>query len=588
MSKKTKAPAKPATRAAQPATSRPPSSKKPAKAGAGPLTGKAAARAAGDAARAAGVIDDFGRKPKSAVGNKFVASQKPASGTSSVSSNRPEKTVPKAVRPGDRAGRPARPEPIEIEIKRLDDDGVGIGRHDGKDFLIAGAYPGETVTATIEAKGQFRLIGRLRKVVTAHPHRISKRCSELTSCQGCPLLCLDEAAQLEIKAIRIRGAFNHYPALRPVAIAPVWNAPEAFGYRTNAKLVFGRRRGKALLGLYRRGSHEVVDLASCPLHHPLINRIVAVVREEVEKQAVFIYNPDKGRGLLRYLLVRVSPSRNKAMVTFVVAERDLRQLPHLAKALQLKVPEVISVQQNVNATTGNVILGRDTQRLAGESDLLDQIGEIRLQLSPASFFQVNHSQATRIYQLVRQWAALTRDEVAVDLYCGIGGIALHLAKDAGRVYGIETVEEAIQNARVNARLNGLSNCVFIAAEAEEAVLDLPSELDHAEVVVLNPPRGGCDFEVLKAAAELTPRTLIYVSCNPETLARDLDRLLGLGYGAVEVQPVDMFPQTAHVETVVRLIPRPVEQTQSAPVVAPAPVSAPTAAPRKVSPRKPRS
>jgi 23S rRNA (uracil1939-C5)-methyltransferase len=489
---------------------------------------KAAARAAGDAARAAGVIDPFSRK-------------KPVSA--------------KPVRPRDLSdARPPRSEAIEVDIMRLDADGVGIARHDGKDFIIAGTYPGEKVTATIEAKGQFRLIGRLRRVIKAHPHRIAKRCDSLTSCQGCPLLCLDEAAQFEIKQIRIRSAFNQYPQLKGVLIAPIWSAPEPFGYRSNAKLVFGRKRGLVQLGLYRRGTHDVVDLAGCPLHHPLINRIASVVREEVEKQEIYIYNAEKGRGLLRYLLIRVSPSRNKAMVTFVVAERDLKQLPHLAKSLQKRVPEVVSVQQNVNATTGNIIVGRDTQRLAGVSDLLDQVGDIRLQLAPASFFQVNHAQAARIYQLVREWARLQASETAVDLYCGIGGIALHLARDAGRVYGIETIEEAVKNARANALLNDLRNCIFIAGDAEEVVEDLCSEIQRAEVVVLNPPRSGCQPQVLKAAASLQPRTLIYVSCNPETLARDLSLLHPLGYAADAVQPVDMFPQTAHIETVVRLVP----------------------------------
>jgi 23S rRNA (uracil1939-C5)-methyltransferase len=523
MSKKIKAPGAPA----QTSATIPPRRSKAA--GAAPLVNKkAAARAAGDAARAAGVIDPFARKTP---------------------------PVPKPARSQDRsAARPPRAEAIEVDIMRLDADGVGIGRHDGKDFIVAGAYPGERVAATVEAKGQFRLIGRLRRVLKAHPHRIAKRCDSLTSCQGCPLLCLDEAAQFEIKQIRIRSAFNQYPLLKGVEIAPIWGAPEAFGYRSNAKLVFGRKSGKVLLGLYRRGTHDVVDLAGCPLHHPLINRIAAVVREEVEKQEIYIYNAEKGRGLLRYLLIRVSPSRNKAMVTFVVAERDLKQLPHLAKALQKRVPEVVSVQQNVNATTGNIIVGRDTQRLAGVTDLLDQVGDIRLQLAPASFFQVNHAQAARIYQLVREWAALQPHETAVDLYCGIGGIALHLARDAGRVYGIETVEEAVKNARANALLNDLRNCIFIAGAAEEVVEDLCSELQRAEVVVLNPPRSGCQPQVLKAAASLQPRTLIYVSCNPETLANDLNLLHSLDYAVNAVQPVDMFPQTAHVETVVRLVP----------------------------------
>lgn len=537
MSKKQKSPATP--RVVQPS----PVAKKPAKTVPGaPLSKKAAARAAGDAARAAGVIDNFPRRGKSAP----KGTPQPAPQTAAIPAPRLESKPP---RPGERPGRPPL---VELTIARLDDDGVGIGRHDGKDLLVAGALPGEQVAVSIEAKGQYRLIGRLRRLITRHPRRVKGPCAEIAHCQGCPLSNLDYAAQLDYKQIKVRAAFGNHPALRGLPVADTWGAAAPLGYRTNAKLAFGRKRGKVQIGLFRRGSHEVVDLLACPLHHPLINRIVAVVREEVEKQGIYVYDPVKRRGLLRYLLVRVSPSTGKAMVTFVVAERDFRQLNSLAKWLQRKVPEIVSIQQNVNPSEGNVILGRETLRLLGENDLLDQVGDIRLRLAPASFFQVNHEQAARIYALVRQWAALTREEVAVDLYCGIGGIALHLAQDAGRVYGVETVPEAVQNARVNARLNGLGNCEFLAGDAEEVAEDLAADLDRAAVVVLNPPRGGCDPSVLQLAAGLQPRTMIYVSCNPESLARDLDLLLPLGFTIEEVQPVDMFPQTAHVETVVRL------------------------------------
>ncbi|HXV21965.1 MAG TPA: 23S rRNA (uracil(1939)-C(5))-methyltransferase RlmD, partial [Desulfuromonadales bacterium] len=221
---------------------------------------------------------------------------------------------------------------------------------------------------------------------------------------------------------------------------------------------------------------------------------------------------------------------------------------------QKKVPEVVSVQQNVNPSEGNAIFGRETLRILGTPDLLDMVGNIRLRIAPASFFQVNNEQAARIYALVRQWAQLSRQEVALDLYCGIGGIALHLAADAGRVIGIESVEEAVRNAKENARMNGLANCTFLAGDAAELIEDLVSQVQPGSVAVLNPPRSGCERQVLEAVAGLQPRTLIYVSCAPETLARDLDILAVLGYRTAEVQPVDMFPQTPHVESVARLVP----------------------------------
>jgi 23S rRNA (uracil1939-C5)-methyltransferase len=219
-----------------------------------------------------------------------------------------------------------------------------------------------------------------------------------------------------------------------------------------------------------------------------------------------------------------------------------------------KIPQVVSVQQNVNASTGNVILGAQTLKMLGHPALLDQVGDLRLRISPASFFQVNHPQAERIYALVRQWAACRRDEHALDLYCGIGGIAMNLARDAGQVLGIEVVEDAVRNAADNARLNQLDNCRFRAGDAAELLEDLELELPPGAVAVVNPPRKGCEPEVLKRLAALAPRLLLYVSCNPLTLARDLDLLAGLGFVTEDIQPVDMFPQTPHVECVARLVP----------------------------------
>lgn len=463
------------------------------------------------------------------------------------------KTPQKPEKPRRPGRRPPLPT-IEVDIARLDDDGVAVGRHEGKDVLIAGALPGEKVVAAIEHTGQRRTVARLRKVLTRHPDRIIPACGHTGACQGCSLIAMAYGAQLRFKEVKVRAALASYPKLKGTEVHPVWAAPHPLGYRSNAKLVMGKERGQVKIGLYRRGTHEVVDIGDCPLHHPLINRIVAVVREEVARQEIFIYNPEKKRGLLRYLVIKVSPAFGKAMVTFVTAELNYREVTHLAKWLQKKVPEVISVQQNVNPSEGNAIFGRETLRILGTPDLLDQVGNIRLRIAPASFFQVNNEQAARIYALVRQWAQLSRQEVALDLYCGIGGIALHLAADAGRVIGIESVEEAVRNAKENARMNGLANCTFLAGDAAELIEDLVSQVPPGSVAVLNPPRGGCERQVLEALAGLQPRTLIYVSCAPETLARDLDILAGLGYRTAEVQPVDMFPQTPHIESVARLVP----------------------------------
>jgi len=240
------------------------------------------------------------------------------------------------------------------------------------------------------------------------------------------------------------------------------------------------------------------------------------------------------------------------MVTFVSNFRDLQQLPKLAKWLTRKVPEVIAVHQNINSSSGNVIFGQESLKLLGTPDLIDRVNDIRLRIAPGAFFQVNTLQTARIYTLVREWAQLKKNESALDLYCGIGGIALHLAKDAGKVYGIEVVPEAVRNASDNAHLNGLKNCRFSAGDAAEQLRELSRELKSLAVAALNPPRKGCDSEVLESLAALGPQRLIYVSCDPDSLARDLVLLTQRNYRIEKVQPVDMFPQTSHVETVVLL------------------------------------
>jgi len=458
-----------------------------------------------------------------------------------------------AQSPGRKSRKPK--EAFELQIDSLNDDGLGVGRHEGKEVLIAGALPGERVMAAVDHAGQRRIIARLQKILQQSPERGSSVCPMARRCLGCSLIHMKPSAQLAFKQELTRKALASRPSLKDVELKPIRPAPRHLGYRTTAKLVLEKTRGQVKVGLYRRGSHDVVDIGGCPLHHPLINKVVEVVREEIRRQDIHVYNPRRRNGLLRYLLVRVSPSRNEAMVTFVTTERNYREVVHLGKWLTRKVPEVISVQQNVNASEGNVVLGRDTLKMLGQRHLLDVVGDVRLSISPSSFFQVNHDQAGHIYDLVRRWAGLSREETALDIYCGIGGIALHLAHDAGRVVGVEVVEEAVRNARANAKLNRIENCSFHAGSAAELLDELAIETPPGSVAVLNPPRKGCEEEVLKTLSELSPRLILYVSCNPESLARDLEILGNHGYRTETMQPFDMFPQTPHVENVACLVPK---------------------------------
>lgn len=458
-------------------------------------------------------------------------------------------------RPKSSPPSPAKPraEELTLTIERIDDDGLGLARHDGKPVVVFDALPGETVVARVVHAGRHKITASTLRVLQPSPDRIARNpCPHFRVCQGCALLSWRYDAQLACKRQRVADALAVYPGLSQTPLGEVWAAPETFGYRASAKLVVARQRGKAQVGMYRRGSHAVVDIADCPLHHPLINRVAAVVREELDRRNISAYDANQRRGLLRYLLVRVSPVYGKAMVTLVTSERNFSEVTHLAKWLQRKVPEVISVHQNVNATSGNVILGRETLNVLGTPDLIDQIGDVRLRLGPTSFLQVHHAQAARIYRLVRDWCDLRPGESALDLYCGVGGISLHLAPMAHQVLGVETVAEAVRHAQANARMNGFGNCRFVAGDVEAILGEaLPLTAKPAAVVV-NPPRSGCTPQVLAAIVALQPRSLVYVSCHPDSLARDLALLVELGFLVEQVQPVDMFPQTLHVENVVRL------------------------------------
>ena len=446
-----------------------------------------------------------------------------------------------------------RTEELTLIIDRIDQDGLGMATHDSKPVVVFDALPGEKVVVRVLHAGRHKITASTLRVLQPSRERNAKHsCPHFRICQSCALMSWKYDAQLAYKVRRVADALAVYPNLSKVMPEEVWAAPEGFGYRASAKLVVARKRGKAQVGMYRRGSHDVVDIADCPLHHPLINRVAAVVREELDRRNISAYDVTHRRGLLRYLLVRVSPVYAKAMVTFVTSERNFSEVTHLAKWLQRKVPEVISVHQNVNGSSGNVIIGRDTYKVLGTTDLVDQVGDVRLRLGPTSFLQVHHAQAARIYRLVRDWSALRDGESALDLYCGVGGISLHLAGKARHVLGVETVAEAVRHAQANARMNGFANCKFVAGDVEAIMGDDSNLNQKPAVIVVNPPRSGCSPQVLSAIAAMQPRTLIYVSCHPDSLARDLAALVEHGFCVEQVQPVDMFPQTQHVENVVRL------------------------------------
>jgi len=443
---------------------------------------------------------------------------------------------------------------LELTVSTLDDEGMGVSFHENKRVLVSGALPGETVRARVLQAGPRTVIAETTAILNPCGDRIARPpCGKGVLCQGCPLISMHYPSQLAWKHSLVTGEVHAYPSLRSVPIHEVIPAPRPLKYRNSSKLVVAGTFKAPIIGIYRRNSHDVVDIASCPLHHPLINRVVAAVKAGISRGKVQVYNPRTNNGILRYLVVRVCEHSGRAMVVFVTARRSYNEIHHLTKFVKQSVPELDVAVQNVNSSEGNVILGQQDHFLTKDKNIIEELAGIRFSISPRSFFQVNSGGARIIYEKVREWSVLTGKETVVDLYCGIGGISLFLAAQAKAVYGIEYVDTAVADAERNARLNGIRNCTFEAGDAAELLEELVEDGTQPDLIVFNPPRKGCDRRVLETAAASGPARMIYVSCSPATLARDLDILARLGYHATEIQPVDMFPQTPHVENVALIV-----------------------------------
>ncbi|MBJ6723430.1 23S rRNA (uracil(1939)-C(5))-methyltransferase RlmD [Geomonas sp. Red875] len=442
---------------------------------------------------------------------------------------------------------------VELTITGTDEDGFGVANHEGTRVLVAGALPGEQVVARVTYVGRRETFGNLLRCLKSSPDRNpAPACDMGKACDGCPLIQMRYPAQLAWKKELVSRHIGSHRSLDKVKVHDTIASPKELHYRNSAKLVIAGKFSDPVIGIYRRNSHDVLEIADCPLHHPLINKVVKAVKAGIKKGKVPIYNAKSEMGLLRYLVVRVAESGNAVMAVLVTSEQGYNEIHHLAKFIQDAVPEVAVVAQNINNSTGNVIFGQRDRFLTKTHTLRAYIGEKSFSLSPRSFFQVNSGAAGIIYEKVREFAALKGSERVIDVYCGIGGISLFLADRAGEVVGIEVVDSAVTDATENAALNHVHNCSFEAGDAARLLEEIGEE-GGAQVIVLNPPRKGCDAKVLESAAALQPEKMIYVSCSPETLARDLDILSRLGYRTVEVQPVDMFPQTVHVEDVALLV-----------------------------------
>jgi len=441
---------------------------------------------------------------------------------------------------------------LELKIAATTNEGFGVSMHEGKRILVANGLPGEQLVARVTYVGRREAFANTIKTIKTSPDRqLSPACQMGKCCDGCGLMQMRYPAQLAWKKSLVAREIRKFPSLAEVEIFDTVGSPKELNYRNSAKLVVAGKFSAPVIGIYRRNTHEVLEIDDCPLHHELINKVVKAAKAGIRKGKVPIYNPKSEMGLLRYLVVRVAEPGDRVMVVLVTSEQGYNEMHHLAKHIQQAVPEVAVVAQNINNSTGNVIFGHKDRFITKAQTLRAHLGEKTFSLSPHSFYQVNSGAAQVIYRKVRELAALTGVERVLDVYCGIGGISIFLADRAREVVGIEFVEAAVADATENAALNRASNCRFEAGDAAHLIDEIGEE-GGADLIVLNPPRKGCEEKVLQSVAGIKPARIIYVSCSPETLSRDLDILSRLGYRTLQVHPVDMFPQTIHVEDVALL------------------------------------
>ena len=449
--------------------------------------------------------------------------------------------------------KPRRGDLLDLAIDDLAFGGEGVGRVDGYVVFVRGGLPGDRLRVRmVEARSRF---GRaaVESVVAPEPDRVEAPCPWFGACGGCRLQHLAYPAQLAFKEKQVRDCLERLGGLGAFELRPILAAPEPYGYRNKMEFTIAGAAGAPVVGLHQADRYDVVlDIERCLLQSDTMNALLDGLRREFRDRRLGVYDQATGEGLLRFVSVREGRRTGEAMVNLVTSAPDVEALGPVAARLRERVPATASVVLNVNAKKASVAVGTEEHLLAGRDHIRESLGGLTFQVSANSFFQTNTVQAERLFGVVEAACALGGGETVLDLYAGTGAISLLLARRCRWVYGIEVAAAAVADAVRNARANGIENCTFLAGEVRHVLPTLMRDGVAADVVVADPPRAGFHPKALHALAALAPARLVYVSCNPSTLARDLADLCRQGYRLEWVQPVDMFPQTPHIEAVARL------------------------------------
>ena len=434
------------------------------------------------------------------------------------------------------------------EVTGFTSEGLGVCRVEGCAVFVPNAAPDEEYELRITHVGKNAAHGRIEKILRRSPERINRRCPYAKLCGGCEFWHLTYEAETRIKKQRVLDALNRIGG-QDLTDLPITPAPTCESYRNKALYPVATGKKGLAAGFYKKGTHEVVPIDRCLILPECADHAVAAVLAWAKQAKVSAYDETTHTGLLRHIFVRHAEATKQVMVCLVVTRDEIPKKELLLSLLQEAVQGLASVAVNVNLRRGNAVLGDTTRILWGKDAIEDVLCGLRFRISPRSFYQVNRTQAEKLYEKALEAADLHGTERVLDLYCGTGTITLCLAKRAKSVIGIELIEAAIQDAKENARRNGIENARFFCADAGEAAKKLAQENELPDVIVVDPPRKGLSADVIEAIAQMSPSRVVYVSCDPATLARDLRLLEPHGYQLKTAEAIDLFPRCAHVETV---------------------------------------
>ena len=441
---------------------------------------------------------------------------------------------------------------IELDITGYTTEGSGVGHYRDIAIFVPLAASGDKLGVKILKTAKTYAFGKIDKILVASKDRIPVDCAQFSQCGGCVYRHISYAAELHAKQQRVQDALERIGGFHDVVLNPIVGAEHPDNYRNKAQIPIGRAGGEISMGFFASHSHRIIQCSECLLQPQAFTVAMNAFQEWAGQSGEDVYDEETGKGRLRHLYLRQAGATGEIMVCIVVNGNGVHFEPQLVEILQRDVPGLKSVIINVNREKNNVVLGKKCRTVWGSDSITDTLCGLKFNISPMSFYQINRDQAERLYTLAGEYAGLTGTETLLDLYCGTGTIGLSMAKKAGHVIGVELVEQAVEDAKKNAELNGIENAEFLCMDAAKAASMLSNRGMKPEVIVIDPPRKGCEVALIETVAKMAPKRVVYISCDPATLARDLKLFSAKGYQPQVITPVDMFPRTAHTEVVVLL------------------------------------